>query len=330
VLPALAGARNGAVWAIASRDAARAAAVAAASGAPRAYGDYADLLADPEVEAVYIALPNHLHREWTERAAAAGKHVLCEKPLACTAAEGEAMVAACRAAGVQLLEAVMYRFHPRMIRLAALIAEGAIGTPRALHAAFSFPLAATENYRHHPEFGGGALLDVGCYGVNAARWLMGAEPVAAAAHARFDAATGVDRALSGLLVFPDGATAHLDCAFDTAEHQLIVVTGAQGTLTAPLAFTAWRGDPTHLILDTAAGVRRFDFPPADPYLAMVEHFADLCRGRCAPGDPPEDAVGNLRTLDALARAARPGPAGRHRLQSCLALRNNEQNALTNL
>jgi predicted dehydrogenase len=216
------------------------------------------------------------------------------------------MVAACAAAGVRLLEAVMYRFHPRMQRLAVLIGEGTIGAPRALHAAFSFPLAAAENYRHHPEFGGGALLDTGSYAVNAARWLLGAEPVAAAAHARTDAATGVDRALSGLLAFPDGATAHLDCAFDAAEHQVVTVTGTEGTLTAPRAFTAWRDDPTHLRLETAGGVRRLDFPPADPYRAMVDHFAALCRGRSGPAFPPEDALGTLHALDALARAAKPG------------------------
>src|SRR5713226_3962906 len=176
IIPALQNTYNARLLAVASRDAGRAATTAAQFAIERAYPDYQHLLDDPDVDVVYIALPNHLHRAWTIRAAAAGKHVLCEKPLAMSAAECNKMIAACQQANVLLMEAVMYRFHPRMLHLKQMLVAREPGDIRFLHTAFYFNFNAPGNYRAYRQFGGGALLDIGSYCVNAARWLIGSEP----------------------------------------------------------------------------------------------------------------------------------------------------------
>ena len=176
VIPAMQQTPDARLLAVASRSDERAKLIAARFGIERAYHDYQTLLNDPDVDAVYIALPNHLHRIWTMRAAEAGKHVLCEKPLAINASECDEMIATCQRANVLLMEAVMYRFHPRMVQLKRMLTTRELGDIRLLHTAFSFPFDfdRPHNFRAHPEFGGGALLDVGSYCVNAARWLVGA------------------------------------------------------------------------------------------------------------------------------------------------------------
>jgi predicted dehydrogenase len=306
LIPALQRVARAQVLAVASRDAARAARVAATFGIARSYGSYADLLADPEVDAVYIALPNHLHREWAERAAAAGKHVLCEKPLALDAAEAVAMAAAAERAGVQLMEAIMYRFHPRMVRLHELVASGALGEVRAIYAAFSFTLVATDTYRRYREMGGGALLDVGSYCVNAARWFGGGEPVEVQAMAEYDPDTGVERALSGLLRFPSGATALVRCGFDAAEQQLLEIAGTAGVIQVPLPFTAWWDDPAPIYWRHGASWETIAIPPADPYEHMVDQFMRAVVAGAAVPYPPAESVANMQALDALARAALSG------------------------
>lgn len=200
LIPAIQSARDARVLAVASLDEQRAQATASAFAIPRIYHDYAALLDDPDVQVVYIALPNHLHREWTIRAARHGKHVLCEKPLAISSVECDEMIDACRQANVLLMEAVMYRFHPRMQSLKAMLDAGEVGELRFLHSAFSFPFNAPGNYRAFPEYGGGALLDTGCYCVNAARWLSGSEPISAKATISYSH-DGIDTSASAILRF---------------------------------------------------------------------------------------------------------------------------------
>ncbi len=315
VIPAIQASGAGRVVAVASRDRGRAADVAARFGVPRAYGEYAALLADPAVEAVYVALPNHLHVPWTAAAARAGKHVRCEKPLAPSAAAAAQAVVACEAAGVLLMEAAMYRFHPRMVRLHQLVREGLLGTPRLIHAAFGFPLAAGDNYRLRPEMGGGALLDVGLYVVSAARWLAGAEPRSVLARAESWPPHGVDRLVAGLLEFSNGVLATVQCSFDSAEHQLLEVVGRAGVSRAPRAFTAWRGEAAPLYWRAADGEEREEVFEADPYAVMVEHFSRCVRGLELPRFSARDAEANLRTLDALARAAISGRAERPEVEA---------------
>ena len=304
VIPALQRSRNGYVYALASRELVRAQKLAAQYDIERAYGDYQALLDDPEIDAVYVALPNHLHCAWSVRAALAGKHVLCEKPLACSADEGREMLAASQKAQVRLMEAAMYRFHPRMLRLKEIVDAGALGRPRFLHSAFSFPLRDSQNYRNVPEFGGGALLDVGCYCINALCWLSGASPVALQAFTVYREQQGIDLDTSALLHFAEGALGHMQCSFAAAEHQSIELIGSEGTLTAPLAFTAWRDDTTLLRFQQDGRTSEEHFAPADPYQLMVEHFADMLHDEAAPRYSPEEAIQTLEILDAIRTQAK--------------------------
>ena len=309
ILPAFANVPNARVVAVASRDLTRAQAVAHDFGIPTAYSDYAALIDDPEVEAVYIALPNHLHPVWAIRAAQAGKHVLCEKPLATNAAEAERMVAAADEADILFMEAVMYRFHPRMRELVEQVRAGAIGVPTLLRASFCFTLDAPDNYRNDPAMGGGALLDVGSYGVNVARWIMDAEPISATAMGVL-AQSGTDASLSGILTFPSGALAHVQCSFASAEHQSLDVVGTTGTIAALNPFTAWRNDESSIILAQSDQREETVFPPADPYAIMLEHFSDCVRDDIDPWLEADDGVGTMRVLDAFRRSMASGRAER--------------------
>jgi xylose dehydrogenase (NAD/NADP) len=300
VIPAMQQTPDARIVAIASRNDERAKLTAAGFGIERPYHDYQTLLNDSDVHAVYIALPNHLHHIWTLRAAEAGKHVLCEKPLAINAAECDVMITACQRANVLLMEAVMYRFHPRMLHLKHMLSTGELGNIRFLHTAFSFPFDfdRPHNYRAHPEFGGGALLDVGSYCVNAARWLIGSEPqqmqaVISYSHER------IDISASAILCFKQDVLAHIQCSFAAAKHQVIEVVGSASSVTAPLAFTAWRNDTTELMVQRGATFERLEFPPADPYQAMVAHFTDCVLGRVELLYPAVDGRATLRVLDEL-------------------------------
>jgi D-xylose 1-dehydrogenase (NADP+, D-xylono-1,5-lactone-forming) len=297
VIPALQRSCNGRILALASRDLERAREVAGRWGIARAYGEYQKLLDDPDIDAVYIALPNHLHSHWTMQAAHAGKHVLCEKPLARSAREGEQMLAVCQQANVQLMEAAMYRFHPRWLRLWQLATDGTLGQLRFLHSSFTFRLTDPHNYRLSPAYGGGALLDVGCYCVNALCWLYGAAPIEIQACMMHLDPSGIDCDVSALLRFSDGALGHIQCSFASAEHQTIELIGSEGAATAPLAFTAWRDDTTTLRLQRGTSLIDEEFAPVDPYQLMVEHFAAVIHHSAALCYSPQEALQTLRVLD---------------------------------
>jgi predicted dehydrogenase len=303
VLPAIQRSSNGELLAVASRDADKASAIAKELGIPRAYAGYEQLLADPEIEAIYIPLPNSMHREWAIKAAEAGKHILCEKPLALHAGECAAMEAAARANGVLLLEAFMYRFHPQTERVIELIRQGAIGEPRLIHAAFTFRLTNPTNIRLQADLGGGSLMDVGCYCVNVSRTLFGAEPIEAQAFARWSAG-GVDEQMTGSLRF-DGGYAQFDSALTLARRESYQVVGTDGVIEAPVAFLPGHGDTIVRIRD-AAGERNETIAGADEYQLMVEHFAGCARGHTTLRYTPAEAAANMRTIEALYRSARNG------------------------
>jgi xylose dehydrogenase (NAD/NADP) len=269
VLPAITASRNGRLVAIASRDRSRAEAFAAEHGALRVSPTYDAVLEDPEVEAVYIPLVNSLHQEWTLRALDAGKHVLCEKPLGVNAAQAEAMAAASARTGRHLMEAFMYRFHPRIREFV----EG-LRDPLYVQAGFGFPLNDPANVRLVPELGGGALLDVGCYAVSVARWILG-EPDRVQAMARIDQ---VDMSVSVLLGFPNGAMASAWASFESPEEQRLTVVTLDETLRVEKPFSAWRD-------------------PDDPYQLMVESFADSISAGSPPEISLEESIANLRVLD---------------------------------
>jgi len=303
VVPAIRRSCNGDAVAVASRDADRAASFADDLGIPRAHGRYEDLLADPEVDAVYNPLPNSLHREWTLKALAAGKPVLCEKPLGLTAVECLEMNRAAEQSGLALMEAFMYRFHPQIERALGLLAEGAIGAPRLIRASFSFQLKHPDNIRFDPALGGGSLLDVGCYCVNVARTLAGGEPVEAQAWARWGG-RGVDVGIAGQLRFPDGLLAQFDSALDLPRREHVEVVGDRGSLELPIAFLSRQRDKQ--ILVHAAQARTLAVPAVDEYRLMVEHVADCVLNGTPVRYPAAEAAANLRAIEALYRSARDG------------------------
>jgi predicted dehydrogenase len=266
-----------AVLAIASREPERARRVAARHGIPRVHADYEQLLADPDVDAVYLPLANSLHLEWTLKSLQAGKHVLCEKPLALNAAEGEEMAAAAMSAGRLLMEAAMYRFYPPMRELVGSLAGSDL---RYVSASFGFALAAADNYRLRPELGGGALLDVGFYVADVTRWLLG-EPERVEAIVHRDE---VDLSCSALLGFPGGAQAALFASFETPELQELVAVCADRVVRQRRPFSAW-GEPHN------------------PYQLMVESFSAAALSGAPAPLPVENSIANLRLLDRIRDAA---------------------------
>ena len=307
VIPALSRARNGELRGLACRTEERVRSLSREHEIPVACASYEELLGDPQIEAVYIPLPNHLHLEWTLRAIQAGKHVLCEKPLALNAAEARAMALAARDKGVFLMEAFMYRFHPRTRKIKELVDQGAIGDPRMIRTAFCFRHPDPADTRFRPEMGGGALLDVGCYGVSLARWIFGAEPEMVQAIAEYGQSR-VDLTTIGLLRFSKGRLAVVEAGFTSALQQTFSIMGTQGAIELPHdAFIPWEKDALFRLRGVNEEEGRVEvIPGADEYQLMVEHFADAVLGNGSLDFAPEESVNNMRVLDALARAAREG------------------------
>jgi predicted dehydrogenase len=311
VIPGLRRADRTSVVAIASRDPALARSAAARLGIPTAHGSYEALLADPDVDAVYIPLPNHLHAEWAIAASRAGKHVLCEKPLALTAADAERMIAAADAAGVHLMEAFMYRHHPTWVAVQDLVASGRIGRLAAIQTWFSYFNDDPTNIRNVLEFGGGALYDIGCYAVNLSRMLFGGEPTRIAAAIRRDPADGTDILTSAILEFGAGI-ATFTCSTRTETDQRVHIYGDQGRISVDIPFNIPPDRPTTISL-TAGGdppvapaTETMTFPTKDPYASEAEAFARVVLDHAQSPVPPSDPVANLRVLEAIFAAADTG------------------------
>jgi predicted dehydrogenase len=308
LIPAIVSAPGQRLVAIASRNLAAANALADELGDRAAivrYAGYDALLSDAAVDAVYIPLPNSLHAPWTIRALEACKHVLCEKPLALDAAEAQRMRDAAGTHNRVLMEAFMYRFHPRIEALEAMLRRGAFGEVRYLQSSFSFPLADPINIRLDPDLGGGALMDIGCYPLNLARTLLGAEPERVEAHARFSD-RGVDRELIATLHFASGARAQIACSFDGARSEELTLVGSRGSVRLSHAFV-----PTHseveLLCHYADGRQEnLRFPASDSYRRMIEHYAAVVRGETTLRYDTREARANMAAIDALYESARSG------------------------
>jgi predicted dehydrogenase len=300
------------VHALGTRSPADAAEVAAENDIGNVYDGYDAVLADPAVDAVYVPLPNHMHLPWTLKALSAGKHVLCEKPLACNVGEAREMAARAKATGLLLMEAFMYRFHPRSRHIKQFVDQGVIGKPCLIRSAFCYHmdddiLQSGGNVRLKSEMGGGALLDVGCYSVSAARWLLSAEPTAVQAQAVYHSA-GVDIHLVGTLRFAEGKLAVLEASFISALQQTYTVVGSEGAIDLPHdAFIPWEKDAVYTLRkkDDEVGEEHV-ISGADEYQLMVEHFSDAVFGRIELDITPDDSVTNMRVLDALSQAAKTG------------------------
>jgi len=303
LIPPLQESASNRLVAVASRDLARAEAYAREWKIGRAHGSYEALLADPEIDAVYIPLPNHLHAEWTIKAARAGKHVLCEKPLALTLEDVDAMVKACREANVALAEGFMYRHHPQTFKVKELLDSGAIGELRYLRGAFNFELARPNDVRLRPEWGGGCLWDIGCYPVSFARLMVGKEPVEVFG-SQVAGPTGIDETFAGQAVFPGGVLFQFDASFRAPGRAEMELAGTKGWIRIP---HPWRPEPDQpLLLHRNNRTEEIRVPGDERFLLEIE---DLC-ATVRSGRPPRmslaDSRANVAALLAFLRSAREG------------------------
>ena len=286
------------VAAIAARDPKRAQSFARRHGIPRVHATYAELIADPELDAIYNPLPNSLHCEWTVRALRAGKHVLCEKPFASNAAEAEQMAQAASETGLVLSEAFAYRYHPMALRMREALAEEEIGTMRHIEAQFCFMLPSPNNIRFKYELAGGSLMDNGCYPVSMIRFLAGAEPSVVSARARLFRPQ-VDRGMSADLAFADGRSAHLECDMLSAAlfRSFVKATGDRGSLTALIPFHPhWFN---WLTVRGVHGTRSGPVRGGNTYALQLRAFARAIREGERLSTDPQDAIGNMRVIDAI-------------------------------
>lgn len=296
--------------AIASRDAAKARAVAGELGIPRAYGSYDALLDDAEVEAVYIPLPNHLHVPWSIRAARAGKHVLCEKPIAMSAAEARELMAVRDETGVQIGEAFVVRTHPQWIETHRLVHAGRIGALRLVTGHFSYFRRDPSDIRSHPEWGGGALMDIGCYPIFLARWMFGEEPTEVVASMERDPELGVDRLTSAILRFPSGQ-ATFTCAGQLVRYQRMHLLGETGRIEVEVPFNPVADRRCRLWVDDGSlpggdSAEVIEFPAVDQFEVPISRFSAAVRGVGSVPVPLENSVGNMAVIDALVRSASSG------------------------
>ncbi len=305
VTPAIQRAENCEVVAIASRGNARAADAAAELGIPAAYGSYEDLLAANEVDAVYIPLPNNLHAEWVIKAASAGKHVLCEKPLAMSVVQAEEMARACRDAGVKLQEAFMYRHHPTWVEAVRLLREGRIGDLVGVQSWFSFYNDDPINIRNRPENGGGAIMDIGCYNINVARMLFGAEPVRIESVIHRDAGMGIDILSSAILVFPGGGQSTFTCSTRADNAQRVHIVGTVGRIEFEVPFNPPPDRETRIFVTVdgdpvaANATETIVFPAVDQYTVQARLFAQAVLDDTPVPVPISDAIANMRVIEGI-------------------------------
>lgn len=304
VIPPLHESPESELVAVASRDEHRARDYADEWGVPRAYGSYDELLADPDVEAVYVSLPNGPHVDWSVRALEAGKHVLCEKPFARDPVAAEGAFDVAEREGRLLMEAFMWRHHPQTAKLVELVGGGAIGELRLVRVNFSFTLGG-DDVRLDPALGGGAVMDVGCYCVSGARLVAG-EPTAVTAQ-QILGPTGVDLRLTGTLAFPGGVLGVIDCAFDLPYGQGLEAVGSEGVLRVESPFGC---DDSRIELVRDGGREWIEIEQADRYRLQSDNFSRAIRGLEAPLLGRADALGQARVIDALYRSAETGEAAR--------------------
>jgi predicted dehydrogenase len=304
VIPSMQEGELSRVVAIASRSDEKAKAAAGALGIDRAYDSYEALIADPDVEAIYNPLPNHLHLPWSIRAIRAGKHVLCEKPIGLSAGEALELRSAAQTAGVLIGEAFMVRSHPQWIESRRLVESGRIGALQLVHGHFSYPRRDATDVRSRVEYGGGALLDIGCYPIVIARWMFGSEPLAAVAAIDRDPEFQVDRITSGLLRFESGI-ASFDCGGSMVAHQRVELFGDRGRMQLDVPFTPRATEPCRIVIDdgirSAAEIIEID--AANQYTLQGDRFSAAIRGVGEVPSSIDNAIANMAVIDALFRSA---------------------------
>jgi predicted dehydrogenase len=305
VIPAMQRGTWSTVHGIASRDRAKAEAAARDLGIPKAYGSYDELIADPEIDAIYIPLPNHLHVPWTTRAAEEGKHVLCEKPIALSAAEARQLLAVRDRTGVQIQEAFMVRTHPQWVKAREMVRSGAIGELRSMLGHFSYFNNDPRNIRNVPAFGGGGVMDIGCYLINTARFIFDREPVHVMGLIDRDPRLGVDRTASMLLDFGTGHLAGT-CSTQMAPYQRIQIFATRGRIEIEIPFNAPPDRPCRLQVERDGQTESIVLDICDQYTIQGDLFSKaVLDGREVPV-PLEDAVRNMECIDAVFRSAESG------------------------
>ena len=311
VIPAMQRSENASVVAIASRDGAKAQRAAAHLGIPKAYGSYEELLGDTEIEAIYNPLPNHLHVPWSIRAAEQGKHVLCEKPIALTADEARRLLDVRDRTGVHIQEAFMVRTHPQWRRAVDIATSGRIGAVRSIVGVFSFFNRDATNIRNISEYGGGAVMDIGCYLVNTARLIYGREPAKVTALIDSDPSMNVDRLTSMILDYGNAHTVGT-CSIQMVPYQRIQILGERGRIELQIPFNAPNDRPCRLLVDdgsdlSGAHIETIEVPTCDQYSIQADLFSRAIRNRgAATPYPLEDSVKNMVVIDALFRSASSG------------------------
>ncbi len=310
VIPAMQRGEWSEVQAIASREMSKAEQAAAELDIPKAYGSYEELMADPEIEAIYNPLPNHLHVPWSIRCAEAGKHVLCEKPVALDAREARQLLQAQERTGVKIGEAFMVRTHPQWLRTRELVRAGQIGELRAAMGFFSYYNLDPTNIRNVAAWGGGGLMDIGCYPINTSRFIFGEEPRRVLALIERDPEMGVDRLTSGILDFPSGQSV-FTCSTQLVPYQRMQFFGTTGRIEIEIPFNAPPDQPCRIFVDDGsdlfgASIRTETFPVCDQYTIQGDLFSKAVRGEGEVPVPVGDAIRNMAVIDALFRSAQSG------------------------
>ncbi len=299
VVPAMMRGAHSEVIAIASRDLAKAQAAASKLGIAKAYGSYEALLADPDVEAIYNPLPNHLHVPVSIQALQAGKHVLCEKPIALSAAEAQTLVdAGQRYPHLKLMEAFMYRHHPQWQRAKAIVASGGIGQLRTINSVFSYFLTDPANVRNQADIGGGGLMDIGCYNISLSRFIFGSEPTRVCGLVEYDPTLKVDRLASGMMQFADG-TATFTCSTQLSSYQRVNIFGTTGRIEIEIPFNAPPDKPCKMWHTRAGTTQEIVFPVCDQYTVQGDLFSLAILNDTAVPTPMSDAVANMRVIEAI-------------------------------
>ena len=306
VVPAMMRGTHSEVIAIASRDLAKAQAAASKLGIAKAYGSYEALLADPDVEAIYNPLPNHLHVPVSIQALQAGKHVLCEKPIALSAAEAQQLVdAGQRYPHLKLMEAFMYRHHPQWQRAKAIVSAGGIGELRTINSVFSYYLTDPTNVRNQADIGGGGLMDIGCYNISLSRFIFGSEPTRVCGLVEYDPTLHVDRLASGMMQFATG-TATFTCSTQLSSYQRVNIFGTTGRIEIEIPFNAPPDKPCKMWHTCAGATQEIVYPICDQYTVQGDLFSLSILNNTPVPTPISDAVANMRVIEAIIASDKQG------------------------
>jgi predicted dehydrogenase len=303
VIPAMQKGEFVKILAIASRNIDKAKLAAAELNIPKVYGDYEDLLADPDIDAIYNPLPNHLHVPYTIKALQAGKHVLCEKPIGLNAADAQKLInAANEYPKLKVMEAFMYRFHPQWQKAKAIIEQGLLGEVKTIHAHFSYFNPDPDNIRNKPETGGGGLMDIGCYCISFPRFVFGAEPQQVVALADIDPLLKTDRITSGMLDFGGGKTATFTCSTQLEPYQRVNIFGTKGRLEVEIPVNAIADEPARLWLQINKNIEEIHVQASNQYTLQGDAFSEAILNDTPVPTPLTDALNNMKAIDAVVKS----------------------------